>query len=113
METETVEVKEEPTGRAPGITTRCATVLVIVVSLISSVSTIAVYDRWFAQKVVAVNISEFVQGQRDLVLAKKITLDEFKVNLSRYIAALKSQPKNKVLILEDVIASKNLERIGQ
>jgi hypothetical protein len=63
--------------------------------------------------VVAVDVSEFLQEQRDLVLAKKITMDDFKANLEHYIAALKNQPKNKVLILEDVIASKNLEKVAQ
>ncbi len=108
-----IEGKREPLAKArPGITKTYAAVLVIVVSMMSSIATVAAYDRWFAQKVVAVNVSGFLQQQRDLVLAKKITMDDFKGNLERYIAALKSQPKNKVLILEDVIASKNLEKVS-
>jgi hypothetical protein len=94
------------------ITKTYAAVLVIIVSLGSSVATVAAYDRYVAQKVVAVDVSGFLQEQRDLVLAKKITMDDFKANLDRYIAALKSQPKNRVLILEDVIASKNLEKVS-
>ncbi len=96
----------------PGTTKTYAAVLVIVVSMMSSVATVAAYDRWFAQKVVAVDVSGFLQEQRDLVLAKRITMDDFKANLDRYLAALKSQPKNRVLILEDVIASKNLEKVS-
>ena len=99
-------------GAAGSITKTFAAVLVIVVSLVSSIGSVAAYDRWFAQKVVAVNVSGFLQEQRDLVLAKKITMDDYKANLERYIAALKSQPKNRVLILEDVIASKNLEKVS-
>jgi hypothetical protein len=105
--------KCQPSAKTrPGITNTYATALVIVVSMMSSVATVAAYDRWVAQKVVAVDVSGFLQEQRDLVLAKKITMDDFKANLERYLAALKSQPKNRVLILEDVIASKNLEKVS-
>ena len=104
--------RERPAKAQPGITKTYAAVLVIVVSIVSSVATVAAYDRWIAQKVVAVDVSGFLQEQRDLVLAKKITMDDFKANLDRYLAALKSQPKNRVLILEDVIASKNLEKVS-
>ena len=108
-----MEKKHEPSARVqPGITRTYAAVLVIVVNMMSSVATVAAYDRWVAQKVVAVDVSGFLQEQRDLVLAKKITMDDFKANLDRYLAALKSQPKNRVLILEDVIASKNLEKVS-
>jgi hypothetical protein len=114
VENTTVEETIQGTARKlAGITKTCAAILVIVVSLASSIGTVAAYDRWFAQKVVAVDVSEFLQEQRDLVLAKKITMDDFKANLEHYIAALKNQPKNKVLILEDVIASKNLEKVAQ
>ena len=104
--------RESPAKARPGITKTYAVVLVIVVSLGSSVATVAAYDRYVAQKVVAVDVSGFLQEQRDLFLAKKITMDDFKANLDRYLAALKSQPKNRVLILEDVIASKNLEKVS-
>ncbi len=108
-----LEGKREPPARAqPGITKTYAVVLIIVVSMVSSVATVAVYDRYVAQKVVAVDVSGFLQEQRDMVLAKKITMDDFKANLERYLAALKNQPKNRVLILEDVIASKNLEKVS-
>ncbi len=106
------EKRKPPTKARPGITKTYAAVLVIVVSMMSSMATVAAYDRYVAQKVVAVDVSGFLQEQRDLVLAKKITLDDFKANLDRYLAALKSQPKNRVLILEDVIASKNLEKVS-
>jgi hypothetical protein len=97
---------------ATGFTKTYLTVLVIEVSLMSSLATVMAYDRFMAQKVVAVNVNEFLQEQKDLVLANKITVDDFKANLERYMAAMKNQPKNRVLILEDVIASKNLEKLS-
>ena len=109
MENTTEESRKPP---ATGCTKRYLTILVIVVSLVSSLATVTVYDRFLAQKVVAVNVNEFLQGQKDLVLANKITVDDFRANLERYMAAMRSQPKNRVLILEDVIASKNLEKLS-
>lgn len=106
---ESQTVHEKPP--ATGFTKTYLTVLVIVVSLMSSLATVTAYDRFLAQKVVAVNVNEFLQGQKELVLANKITVDDFKANLERYMAAMRSQPKNRVLILEDVIASKNLEKL--
>jgi len=112
-EAASIEGKREPPARArPGITKTYAAVLVVLVSLGSSIATVAAYDRYVAQKVVAVDVNGFLQVQRDLVLSKKITMDDFRANLERYIAALNSQPRNKVLILEDVIASKNLEKVS-
>lgn len=112
-ETAAMEERRKPPGRTrPGITMTHAVILTIVVSMMISVAAVAAYDRWLAQKVVAVDVSGFLQEQRDLVLAKKITMDDFKANLDRYLTALKSQPKNRVLILEDVIASKNLEKMS-
>ena len=104
--------RESPAKARPGITKTYVAVLVMLVSVGSSIATVAAYDRYVAQKVVAVDVSGFLQKQRDLVLAKKITMDDFKANLERYIAALRTQPRNKVLILEDVIASKNLEKVS-
>jgi len=101
---------ERPAGAR--ITKTYVAVLVILVSFGSSAATVTFYDRCVAQKVVAVDVSGFLREQRDLVLARKITMDDYKANLERYIEALKSQPRNKVLILEDVIASKNLEKVS-
>lgn len=88
-----------------------ATVAVtVIVSVFSSVVSIAVYDRFFAQKVVTANISKFVIDQRDLYFQGKIDKQQYINSLTNFIALLKSQPKNRVIILEDVVAA-NAEKL--
>jgi hypothetical protein len=85
-------------------------VIAVVVSLLSSSASVAVYDRFFAQKVVTANISKFVVDQRDLYFQGKLDGQQYVNNLNNFIALLKNQPKNRVVILEDVVAA-NAERL--
>ena len=79
--------------------------MVIVVSILCSSATTAVYDRFFAQKIVKVNMQQYLANQRELYFAGKLSKEEVVDNLGRYINNIKNQPKNKVVILEDVVAS--------
>jgi hypothetical protein len=85
-------------------------VIAVVVSLLSSSASVVVYDRFFAQKVMTANISKFVLDQRDLYFQGKIDGQQYVNNLNNFIALLKNQPKNRVVILEDVVAA-NAERL--
>jgi hypothetical protein len=85
-------------------------VVTVIVSILSSVTSVAVYDRFFAQKVVTANISKFVMDQRDLYFQGKIDKQQYVNSLTNFIALLKSQPKNRVIILEDVVAA-NAEKL--
>lgn len=89
-----------------------AAVIVISVSLsvLSSATSVVVYDRFFAQKIVTANISKFVIDQRDLYFQGKIDKQQYVNSLTNFIALLKSQPKNRVVILEDVVAA-NAEKL--
>jgi hypothetical protein len=80
-------------------------VIAVVVSLLSSSASVVVYDRFFAQKVVTANISKFVLDQRDLYFQGKIDGQQYVNNLNNFITLLKNQPKNRVVILEDVVAA--------
>lgn len=108
--------KDEPVSTSAGrkgvaLPSWTATVVVtVIVSVFSSVASIAVYDRLFAQKVVTANISKFVIDQRDLYFQGKIDKQQYINSLTNFIALLKSQPKNRVIILEDVVAA-NAEKL--
>lgn len=108
--------KDEPISTSAGrkgvvLPSWTATVVVtVIVSVFSSVASIAVYDRFFAQKVVTANISKFVIDQRDLYFQGKIDKQQYINSLTNFIALLKSQPKNRVIILEDVVAA-NAEKL--
>jgi hypothetical protein len=104
---ETVRTKGKGRGKRSWSGTLVAIVLV---SLLSSAVSVAVYDRFIAQKIVTANIAQFVLDQRDLYFSGKIDKEQYVANLNRFIALVKSQPKNRVVILEDVVAA-NGERL--
>ncbi len=113
---EALTVQEEPlrmpAARRRGGRTSWAPAVVIgvTVSLLSSIASVVVYDRFFAQKLVTTNISKFVLDQRDLYFQGKINKEQYVDSLNSFIAMLKSQPKNRVVILEDVVAA-NAEKL--
>lgn len=79
--------------------------LVVAVSLMTSAFSVAVYDMFIAQKVVTVNMRKYIDEQRDLYLTGKVSKEQLAQNLDDLIASLKSAPKNRIIILEDVVAN--------
>lgn len=75
----------------------------LVVSLGASLATIAVYDRWYAQKVVAVDIKGYIAQQRDNYLAGKLSDEELRKSFDRLEAVITSIPKNRVIIMGDAV----------
>lgn len=75
----------------------------LVVSLGASLATIAVYDRWYAQKVVAVDIKGYIAQQRDNYLAGKLNDDDLRKSFDRLEAVITSIPKNRVIIMGDAV----------
>lgn len=85
---------------------RTATViLATLVSSIVSCGSLLMYDRFFAQKIMTVNMTQYLKDQSDLYFAGKITRDELAANFDRFSQTVKAQPKNKVILLEDVVAN--------
>lgn len=103
----TVVAQEEPVhtkgkGRRSQIMVLIAAVFM---SVLCSAASVAVYDRFFAQKVVTANIGQFVLDQRDLYFSGKIDKEQYMANLNRFVALVKGQPKNRIVILEEVVAA--------
>lgn len=82
----------------------------LVVSLGASLATIAVYDRWYAQKVVAVDIKGYIAQQRDNYLAGKLNDDDLRKSFDRLEAVITSIPKNRVIIMGDAVV-RNAETV--
>ena len=96
-----------PPGKNLHVPRSWAMVIVVatIVSLGSSLGSLFTYDRFFAQKIVTANISKFVIDQRELYFQGKIDKQQYINSLTNFITLLKSQPKNRVIILEDVVAA--------
>ena len=104
---ETVSVKQ---GKSPGWLGMAA--ISLLVSMLASVGSVYVYDRFYAQKIVAVDIKGYIAAQRDLYLSGKETGKEFRANIDKLAAAVKSIPKNRVAIMEDaVIRNAEIEKL--
>ena len=84
--------------------------LCLMVSIGASLATVAGYDRWFAQKVVAVDIKGYIAEQRDNYLAGKLNDDELKRRFDRLEAVITALPKNRVVIMGDAVV-RNAETI--
>jgi hypothetical protein len=85
-------------------------VINILVSFLVSVGVVYVYDRYYAQKIVAFDLKGYVMGLRDMYLAGKINDEGLRQAIEAAYVAVKSQAKNKVVIMGDVILSP-VERI--
>ncbi|MHC1699251.1 MAG: hypothetical protein AB9919_14530 [Geobacteraceae bacterium] len=82
----------------------------VVVSIGASFATVAGYDRWFAQKVVAVDIKGYIAQQRDNYLAGKLNDDELKKSFDRLETVITAIPKNRVIIMGDAVV-RNAETV--
>jgi len=82
--------KEQP-KRQPG--TMALIGACLVVSLGASLATIAGYDRWYAQKVVSVDIKGYISQQRDNYLAGKLSDEELRKSFDRLEAVDHSHTK--------------------
>ena len=79
-------------------------------SAISSVASIAAYDHWYAQKVVAVDLKGYITEQRDKYVAGKITDEELRGSLDRLEQVVTSIPPNKAVLTGDLVV-RNVEII--
>ncbi len=82
---------------------------VVVISLLVSVLSVFFYDRFFAQKVIAVDMKGYIARQRDLYTGGKLTDEQFRANIDKFEEAVKSIPANRVAIMGDVVL-KNAEQ---
>lgn len=100
--------KEQP-KQPPGLITIVA--LCLAVSLGASLAAIIGYDRWYAQKVVAVDIKGYIAQQRDNYLNGKINDDELKKSFDRLETVITAIPKNRVVIMGDAVV-RNAETVN-
>ena len=82
---------------------------IIVITLIIALLTVTIYDRFFATKVVMVDLTEFVKEQKELFAQGKIDQAELSANLSRLQTYIKNQPKNLMVITKDVVLANGKE----
>ncbi|MEI6703260.1 MAG: hypothetical protein WCL71_06950 [Deltaproteobacteria bacterium] len=82
----------------------------LLVALITSVASVYSYDRWYAQKIVAVDIKGYIAQQRDNYMAGKLTDEELRRSFDHLENVVIAIPKNRVVIMGDAVV-RNVETI--
>lgn len=82
----------------------------LLVALITSFAIVYSYDRWYAQKIVAVDIKGYIAQQRDNYMAGKLTDEELKRSFDHLENVVIAIPKNRVVIMGDAVV-RNVETI--
>jgi len=98
-------VKEERTSDWRMIATSA------LISALLTTGILAAYDCYFAQKIVALDVKGYIAEQRDLYLSGKINDAQLKESFDRLEMVKERVPKNRVIILGDVLVRKNVEEI--
>jgi hypothetical protein len=76
---------------------------VVLVCMVISVASILVYDRYFATRIVAVDIKGFIAAQRDLFVQGKIDDAQLRENIESLERAIGNVPANEVVIMGDAV----------
>ena len=97
-------------GPAPGNDLRTV-VKTALISLVVTIGVLAIYDRYIAQKIVALDVKGYIAEQRDLYLSGKINDAQLKESFDRLEKAKERVPGNRIIILGDVLVRKNVEEI--
>lgn len=99
------EGKRRTGDRVVSLSNKTLFAIIFLISIVISGLSIATYDFFIAQKVVTVNMQKYLEEQRQLYAAGKLTAEDVTKNLDGLIYAMKNAPKNRIIILEDVVAN--------
>lgn len=76
---------------------------IALISVVVSICSILIYDKFFATKIVTFNLKGYVAVLRDLYLTKQIDEAELKKRIDKIEEIVTKTPKRKVIITSDVI----------
>ena len=89
---------------------RSSLLLVLAVSLVTSAASVATYDHFFAQKVVAVDIKSFIEDKKADFVAGRLDEAGMKREMDKLEATVAAIPKNKAVLMGDLVV-KNVQII--
>lgn len=89
---------------------RSSLLLVLAVSLVTSAASVAAYDHFFAQKVVAVDIKSFIEEKKADFVAGRLDEAGMKREMDKLEAMVAAIPKNKAVLMGDLVV-KNVQII--
>ncbi len=93
--------KDSPAGRVEKVFRQYA--LMAAISALVCAASLFIYDGFFALKIATLDVKGYVSEQRELYFAGKISDDQLRENLEKLRAIVRSQPRNVVILTEDVV----------
>jgi len=90
-------------ARKSGLSLLAAGLIALLVSLVTAMIVVAVYDYRYAQKIVTLDLAGYVRAQRDKVVSGEISDEELRKNLDAMERALMAEPANHVVLLKEVV----------
>ncbi len=104
-------VGKEPASEGQGFVSRKSVIVIaIIVSAVSSITSVAAYDHFFAQKVVAVDIKTFLEEKKADYVAGRLDDAGLKREMDKLEVTVASIPKNKAVLMGDLVV-KNVDII--
>ena len=82
---------------------------VVVIALIAAFIAVTAYDKFFASKVVVVDLAGFVKEQTELLSQGKIGKEEITARLGQFQDFIKKQPQNQTVIIKDIVLANGRE----
>ncbi|MDD3844928.1 MAG: hypothetical protein PHC90_01065 [Syntrophorhabdaceae bacterium] len=79
-------------------------VIIIITSIACCAVTVAVYDFFFAQKIVAVDLVSSITRHKEDYVAGKITAGELVDKIESLVGQLEKKKRNEILVLEEAVA---------
>ena len=81
--------------------------ITVLISIVISAGSVFVYDQFFAQKIIMLDLKGYVATLRDLYIAGKIDDKQLQSAIDRIEVVVNSQPKRKIIITSDVLLGGN------
>ena len=78
-------------------------VVTVIISAFLSILSVLVYDRYYATKIVTVDVRGFMEEQKKLYLAGAIGDEQLKEGIEELQAAISGVPSNKVILMGEVV----------
>ena len=77
--------------------------ITVLLCAIVSLSTVIIYDRYFAQKIVSIDIRSYMDEQRSQYLAGKISNEQLEKNINYIQQVISALPNNNVVLMGDAV----------
>lgn len=77
---------------------------IIIACLACSILTVAAYDRFFAQKVIAVDLAGYVAGEKERYVKGEISAGELLDNIDGALRRMEERSRKDVLVLDGAVS---------